>query len=479
MKLNLLERIGIGIAKGVRATKDFGVTPLSDYGWFTIGGGTTTHYPGTDLNWDAEAGDLSLNAVISICSQFIIDKIALPHLHTVYEDNDGMLQPTPQHPCTQLLEWANPEYRGRQLLSAMAISYKLDGNAYAVKVRAGTVGLPQELWYVPHWQMAPVPPKDGGPTKFYKHTYRDISGATTWKLVPRENVVHVRNGLDPENPRKGLSQIKAILRSVVADNEVDTYTALIMRGLGVPGSILMPDGNDTGVTPEQFERVKQKIQQNSTGDARGGMTAISVPVKITYPGRSPEDLKIDKLGDRPTQRICAAFGIDPAAIGLAPLRGEKYGSARKEARESSFEQAILPTLSVFAEAWTQDLLTDFAAPGQANTMGRGSHYWCEYDYSNVRDLQEDADAVHKRAQDDFKAGLLTLDEGRSQIGKKDADDSELGEKFYFQLSSAGTGGEFGVKPTANDAAANTGTQRTADPDDEDLPEEPDEDENDD
>jgi hypothetical protein len=439
------------VASGLSViSKDFGVTAEGDAGWRSISGGGATHYPGSDIDWEAEAGPLWLNPVVAVCLQFVTDKIAEPHLRAVHEGAGGMLTPVPGHPVPQLLARANPEYNGRQLLAALGLSYKLNGNAYAVKVRGpGGLGAPRELWYVPHWRMRPLTPEDGGPTRFYKLTF---PGSTAAKLVPRENVVHMRNGLDPENPRLGMSPFRAQLRGAVSDNEIDTYTAIVLRNWGVFGAIVSPAGADVEVSPDQAEELKRRMQTGGTGDRRGGLIVPNIPIKVDYATRSPKDLALDKMGDRAVQRLCASFGVDPAAVGLAPLTGEKYGTLRKEARASSYEQGILPMLAVFAEAWTQELMPDFGMmPGSGQDA---ADVWVEYDYTRVRDMQEDADAAHKRAQDDFKAYGLTLDEFRSLIGVGPAEDEALGSRFLFQLLPA-PGGDVGVPPAGGEDDAPT------------------------
>ena len=443
--------------------KDFGVTAEGDNGWSRIGGGGgAVRYAGSDLNWEAEAGPLWLNSVVSICLQFVMDKIAEPHLRAVYEGADGMLQPIPKHPAVLLLQWANAEYRGRQLLAALALSFKLNGNAYAVKVRGpGGLGSPRELWYVPHWRMTPLPPPDGGPTQFYKLTF---PGSTQTKIYPRADVIHLRNGLDPSNPRLGLSSFRAQFRAIVSDNEIDTYTAVLLRNMGVMGVMVTPDGDDVEIETEQAEELKRRIREGMTGDARGDIIVPNVPLKIQFTSRSPQDLALTTIGDRPMQRLCATFGIDPAAVGLSALTGEKYGTLRKEARASSYEQGILPMLAVFAEAWTQELLPDFVP---ASEKGQSlADVFLEYDYTQVKDLQEDADATHKRARDDFKGYGLTLDEFRSQIGLKPAVDTEIGAKFLFELLPA-PGGDVGVPGSPADAKKPKDDKPGEDEDDED------------
>lgn len=477
-RTDFLRRVAAGLSV---IKKDFGVTATGENGWTTVSGGRATRYPGSDLDWAGEAGPLWLNGAVAICLQYIFDKIAEPTLRAVFEAAGGMLQPIPKHPAALLLAWANPEYRGRQLMAALALSYKLNGNAYAVKVRGpGGLGTPRELWYVAHWRMTPLPPPDGGETQFYKFT---LPGGG-FKLYPRADVIHLRNGLDPENRRLGMAPFRAQLRGVVSDNEIDTYTAVLLRNFGVVGALVSPASPEDELDADQAEELKRRIRESSTGDSRGDIVVPNVGIKVEFTGRSPQDLMLDKIGDRPQARICATFGVDPAAVGLLSNsggKGEKYGSLRKEARQSSYEQGVLPMLSVFAEGWTQELLPDFAPDTLGQPAGtQPQDVWLEYDYSKVKDLQENADAVHKRAQDDFKSYLTTLDEGRSMIGLMPAQDAEMGGKFLFQLVQApGIVPEPGAEDDDDDPDKPGKPGKAGDHDDDEVPAEEDEDEGDD
>lgn len=467
--------IGNGIASfksgGDGSSNFFGVTWDSGIGWRGINGGrSSTRFPGSDLNWEAEAGPPTLNSVISILSQYVFDKLIEPRVHVVYEKDDGMLQPIPKHPCAQLLLVPNTEYDGDQLLSGMALSYKIDGNAYALKVRgSGDRGAPTELWYIPHWQMYPLPPKNGGPTEWYVYLKPMPSGVPEPTFIPRRNVIHVKNGMSADgNWRMGFAPARAQLRAFVSDNEIDACTAVILRNHGILGTIVSPATAEVEITPDQADELKRRVREQTTGDNRADILALSLPVKIDQINSSAEDMALTTIGDRPTARICASWGVDPSAVGLAPTTkgggGEKYGSMRKEARESSYEQCMLPMLAAFAKAFTRSLLTDFTTD---------TAFWVEFDYTKVRDLQENQDALHKRAQGDFDSNLMTQNEARATIGLKPNPNKEVGEKFKFELFPP-PAGVLGVIDPAQAGIVGDGVPPDKDPATAPLPEEEDE-----
>lgn len=459
------------VGRGAAVCKDFGVTADGDFGWHRrTGGRLDTRYAGSDLNWESEAGPLWLNPTISICLQYLMDKSAEPHVRVVYKNADDEITPVVDHPLSALLEKPNTEYDGAALLAGLSLSDSLNGNAYVVKVRGpGGIGFPRELWYIPHWRMVPVPPPDGGPTQFYMMTVPQTNGGEKYRLVPREDVIHIRNGMDPYNPRLGFAPSRAQLRGAVSDNEIDTCTAVILRNKGIYGAILSPapEGVGTEISPDVAQELKEKFRIAGTGDARGDLAVLDFPVKIDYATRSPQELALEVIGQRPQARLCAMFGIDPAAVGLANMKGEKYGQLRKEARAQSYEGAVLPMLARFARGWTAQLLPDY----KALDRGASQTLFVEYDYSKVRDLQENADSIFNRAIAAFKGGIVTLNQAKKIIGEKPEQREEIADKYAFELLPA-PGGEFGTPAAPDDEEP---PQKPDKPDDS-LPDEDDEDE---
>ncbi len=119
-----------------------------------------------------------------------------------------------EHPLADLLDEPNPFYSGLHLWQATVFSYLTGGNAYWLTVPNG-LGRPVELWYAPHWLITPQAPQDGSEfiTGYkYRSAGREI-------ILPPERVVHFRHGINPQNPRLGISPIDSALREIWSDME--------------------------------------------------------------------------------------------------------------------------------------------------------------------------------------------------------------------------------------------------------------------
>jgi HK97 family phage portal protein len=390
-------------ARGLAALKEFGVTATGNYGW-TVRSGRwhSAFYPGSEVDWAKEAGTVWHNGAAGLCVNYLFNKVAEPKARVMAPAEGGKEAPVVGHPLLALLAAPNPEYRGSSLLRAAALSYKVAGNAYVIKVRdAGGLGRPRELWYVPHWQMEPVPPEDNGPTQFYRHVVGNRE-----RIYARRDVIHLTYGRDPENPRKGLNPFRAQYQSLVADREVDTYTVTVLRNLGVIGALVSPAG-DEEISPDQADTLKQMITDQTSGDMRASVIVPSLKVNVQKVGATPQEMSLSTMGDRPETRVCAVFGFEPMAVGL-PSGNTTYAN-KAEAREASYENGIVPMLTEFAEALTADLLPEMdPAPGRR----------VDFCYDAVRDLMPDLNDRDRRARDNFTRGIWKLSRAQTETGQQ-------------------------------------------------------------
>jgi hypothetical protein len=64
----------------------------------------------------------------------------------------------------------------------------------------------------------------------------------------------------PDNPRRGSSPLRSVLREVFTDNEAADFTASLLRNMGVPGLLVSPE---TGVTisDEDAQQTKTDLKE--------------------------------------------------------------------------------------------------------------------------------------------------------------------------------------------------------------------------
>lgn len=306
------------------------------------------------------------------------------------------LTPVPDHRLIQLLRRPNPYYSGILLWMATIVSWMLTGNAYWIKVRS-QIGQPVELWWIPPQLIKPAWPDDG--SEFISHyEYRPDSRYEAIKYAPTE-IVHFRYGLDPDNPRLGLSPMAALIREIFTDDQGANFTAALLRNLGVPGIVIAPDDQGTEIGEEAAEHIKADVRSKFGGDRRGEPLIMTSKTKVTVLSFSPEQMSLKDLRRLPEERVTAVTGVNAMVVGLGAGLDHSTYSNYGEAREAAFESNIIPSQRMMAEDLRVQLLVDFEDINK---------FEFDFDLSNVRVLQDDQDKLYARLTRSLVAGGMPL-----------------------------------------------------------------------
>src|SRR5215831_7755916 len=191
--------------------------------------------PSARFDWEREAQDTWMCSVVGLAISWLGDRFPRPRLEVRKVTRGGDHVPLAQHAAVDLWERPNRHYSRRTLEKAIGLSLKCDGNAYVYKVR-NKMGQVCELWWVPHFRILPTWPADGSK---YIDGYRVWLDTAVYQLPP-EDIIHIRDGIDPRNERLGLSALRANLREVVTVNVESSYTAGIVKNAGVPSVVIVP-----------------------------------------------------------------------------------------------------------------------------------------------------------------------------------------------------------------------------------------------
>ncbi len=356
-----------------------------------------------DAGDQGDVGQPWANSAVMICLGWILRTFSEARFRVMIGEGEDA-QEVRNHPLPQLLRRPNPYYSGNALWAATNISYHTDGNAYWLIFRDGA-GVPRELWYAPHWMMEPRWPKDG--SQFVSH-YEYTVGNTKHTLPP-EDVVHFRYGLDPENTRKGMAPLKAGLKEIGADNLATVYSKALLRNTGAIPGIISPADPNTEITDDEREKLLQLYRSRVAGKHTGLPLVAAYGMRFEKLALSPEEMVLDRIRQVPEARIAALIGVAAMTVGLSVGENQRTYSNQAEAREASYETCIIPSHVVYCNELDLQLLP---------LLGRPDEEWCDFDYSRVRCLQEDQDALHRRAGLDYQNGIITRGEARAMIGRK-------------------------------------------------------------
>jgi HK97 family phage portal protein len=360
--------------------------------------------PGSDIDYQAEAGDTWSNSIVSATIGWVGRAISEAPIRIQERDTDsGKYEYLDTHKLEDLLGTPNGFYGTNPLLHASALSLLCDGNCYWLKQRA-TSGRVAALWYLPHFCVMPIY-YPGGPEFIVAYRYTTFNGASV--TVPPSEIVHMRMGLDPLNMRLGMSPLKAALREIVTDNEGSAFSAASLRNMGMPGVIITPGDDQTIVGQPQADQIKASWKDKFTRDKRFEPLVLTGNMKVTPVGWSPSQVSVDVLRRIPEERITAALGVPAIVAGMGAGLARSTFANYAEAREAAYDQCIMPLQHIISDELTRQILTpDFGGtPAQR----------VAFDNSEVRALQPDLDKLVARFDMGVRGGWVKVSEARQEI----------------------------------------------------------------
>lgn len=373
--------------------------PFADEAHWLSGAGRKGHrLAGTSQNWNWLAGDSwDTPAAMAVYRWIISNYLQAPLM--VQRLDGGEWATVQAHPLVKLLNRPNPGYDSGSFWGSMLISYLDDGNAYS-GIEFDRLNRPAELWWCNHKAITPRRERDSRKwIDYYQRT--TVNGMYP---IPEERMLHVRFGIDPVDPLRGLSIIGAGRRSLYTLGEGENFGAVSMKNGGVPMALATPDRSKPEYNTFKFdtEAFSRLYSDQTMGDRRGTVLAYDAPINLTWPDVKPGDMALDAIMDRPESNICALLGVPPQVVGLHAGRLAKTYANYAEAREAGWEECIIPLLQMVTAQVGAKLLPHYGIPEDHI----GVHWRLWFDTSDIRPLQPDLDKLHKRAREDWKAKLI-------------------------------------------------------------------------
>lgn len=354
-------------------------------------------------------GDGSGSSVVQAAVGWISRNFPEAPVRVRIRDEDGELEVDDDpgaRAFLELLSDPNDFYSGVLLWQATIADYWVSGNGYLIKERDQTTGgRVKGLWWTPSTLLEPKWPEDG--TVYISHYLYKPSVDVEIKLEPAD-VVHFRWGIDPDNIRKGRSPLATVIRELFTDEEAASYTATILRNLGVPGIVISPGADDVDLEDEDAQAIKAQFMAQFGADRRGEPLVIGAKANVSVLSFSPQQMDLRTLRRIPEERVTAVLGVPAIVAGLGAGLDRSTFANYSEAREAGYEENIIPTQRLFGADLRTQLLSDFVSDFRDRVV--------DFDVSEVRVLQEDEDKVWARFVDAASKGVITLSDMRRGVG---------------------------------------------------------------
>lgn len=316
----------------------------------------------------------------------------------------------PDHPLEYLLSFPigrSGKVSQAHLLAMTGYSLTLFGEAFWVKgLNGSSVG---SLEFVPADKITPKS-LEGKPNILSHYELRTANGQMNLSI---EQVIHIMDGVDLENPLRGRSRVPSVAREIRADQAISIYHDAVMRQPS-PGLVVSGKG-ERGWVDTFLTTLAESFRDATSGERVGGTVISPEPLDVNVVGFSPEQMALNIIPRHIEARICAVFGLPPIVAGLQAGLERSTFANYKEAREAAVEQFLVPKWRLVESALNSQLVPEF-----------GENIRVRFDLSQVRALTEDTDMLHKRTRENFLANIISRETAKNELGMTpDGKDTEV------------------------------------------------------
>jgi HK97 family phage portal protein len=362
-------------------------------------------FANTSINYEQEVGDLLKSSIVMAGVNWLGRTLPEAPINVVQVLPDGTEEIIPEHPLPMMLRRPNRFYSGSTIWKAFATSWIPSGNPYWIKGR-NALGEVQEIWPMPDWALQPRWPETG--EVFISHYDHYVDGRIAHQY-PIEDIIHFRDGIDPINPRLGLSPVGSVLREIYTDNECSNYQALLLKNSGIPPFIVSPKQGVNAVGVDS-NKLREEFMRRTRGDERGKPLVPPIAVEVTKLSLNATEMDLKLLRRLPEERVAAVIGIPAIVLGLgAGVDSSTYNNT-EQADERAYRSYLIPLYRYLEEELNVQLLQ--AEPQYNYQPGQS----VRFDLSKIASLAEDQDKLAKRVTILYNGRVMKRSEARRAVG---------------------------------------------------------------
>ena len=384
---------------------DIGLTNINTknaINMFTVNAYATDVRIGTDLNFKTFAKEgYSQNSLVYAClskTAGAAANISFNHVDKDGNDVSGELQ--------ELLLNPNPYQTQTQFIQTIILHRRIAGISYW-EVERTQAGKPKYLWPLrPDWVKKRVG-TDGIEGYLYKP-----EGEKKPRPIEANNVIEFK-AVSPTDPLfSGQSALEPIAGIIDTDHAITSFLSLFFeKGANPTGYIVV---KKPGLTTEESEKIADGwLAKMSNWRNWLRPAVLSEDAEYKQIGSKLNELNFDVLDARNEARICMALDVPPIMVGAqVGLERSTYSNYR-EARQSWWEDTLIPMFDSISDDLNRVLLKLFNANGKITI-----------DTSRVIALKEDRTSSWDRAQRAYAAGLITKNQALEEMGLPTVSDGD-------------------------------------------------------
>jgi len=321
----------------------------------------------------------------------------------------------------------NPFMDVYEFWKTIILHRSIAGNAYALKVRSRS-GRVVELWLMRPDRVTIVPDQQS----FIRH-YEYTAGGSQPIRLPVNDVIHWRTP-HPLDDFYGMPPLMAVAGVVDIENYSRDFIKTYFERAGVPAGILSTKAK---MDQALVDDLKARFSANTGGPASWhGLLVLDGESTYTQMTQSlgAQGLVLPDMNKISEARICGVFGVPLSLVGtVLGLEASSYGNKKSE-REGFWNETLKPLYKELVGPLNRSLASEF--PGVQEVA---------FDLSTVGALQEDDDSRHTRVRADVGGGIMSVEEGRLELGLEAS--LPAGHTFYIPSNYSQTPSEkVGAEP---------------------------------
>ncbi len=328
-------------------------------------------------------------------------------------------------PINDLLERPNPFLSYQEMIQILVLNLRILGEAYLNLVGSqeqaaiGPDNPPIEMWWMKPENIKIVPDK-----KDFIKKYIYAVGGEQINLDPSE-VIHFKLA-NPDSYFQGLGSMDAAKNSAIQELNAVAYNKAFMQNDAVPFGIFHTPRELTKEQRKQYLRTWNNLHRGTKN--AGGMGFTWGEMEFKDIGKTPKDAQYNELLDRTREEQLATLGVPPSIVGL--LEFANYSNMEIQ-QKKMWEDTVMPILDLVADKLTLNLTPHF-----------DERIYLQFDYSEIKALQEDEERLSKIATSVVANGIMSPDEARQRYYGMDPGGGDAAKRFiplnWIPLTESGS-----------------------------------------
>ena len=332
------------------------------------------------------------NPIVNRCVRMISEAAASVDL-VLHEDG----RRHDEHPVLAVLNRPNPRQSGKTFMETVFGHLLVSGNAYVELVKLESEI--RELHVLRPDRISVIADTDGWP-KGYKYAAGSKTVHHMIDVDGNSPVLHLRL-FHPLDDQYGFPPLQAALMALDVHNAASQWNKSLLDNSARPsGALVYSAGDGANLTGEQFDRLKQELEEGYAGAERAGRPLLlEGGLDWKAMSYSPKDMDFIEAKNGASRDIALAFGVPPMLLGIP---GDNTYSNYREANRAFWRQTVLPMLDRSCDAI-----------GHWVSAHLGANLRIGFDADRIEGLSSEREALWKRVG---AADFLSEEEKRRAVG---------------------------------------------------------------